>query len=1196
MRNLTTNALTTINTNTGTKPFVLLEISWAKGTSNSLYADKDFEAYQGKILSITSIDEIIKIGGGSNSAQVSVTLNDIDGQLKNIIDNNDIHKRPCWIYQQFDGLSSADKFLLLAGEISSPVIWDEGARQLSFDIISRIESVEIGFSIEEGQFPLLPITLAGKAWPLAFGSVVNVPALQISSPREGILADGFGIRDYTLRRRIQLAEAICCPANSLTTYSTSFGLTPVTPSVNPNSGLATNVATGPFNGIGMIDGSSSGTGTGVSSVPQYGPDPACIKNQCETVAELQFELSQQVQFEFPSFKVFNGLQFEQNKTLTLAIGGAYVVGSFSGETFTVQQYIHQDAIDKDIHKANNYTDPPDADEIDFILNGQVPQTNGTRNFVLTGFGSENPADATAAYRALLDAGPSSVLGNCISPDGIYSSPTDCESVSLDSLNTYPTASFQWVNSGSKVTYAYDEEIVYVANILPSTVRCVSAYRNLDNGQRLLLVVPPEYYTIRTTDYFVYNVVEIVLSRPLSLIALGWEDQIYVSLDSSVGPNTVDIIEWLINTYQGSAAEGLGVHTKYNVDPVSFAAVRAQIDNYPSHFAYFDRRDIATALDEISMQARCALFIRDNTYYIKYLSASPTTVDTITEDHVNQNSLQLTSTTTEDLVTKMVVTWNDDYALDPKLIVLRNNINKYGTVEGQFDFYIYNMYSLVQKSALFWLIRKSNTWRRLTFKTPLIKMALESYDDVSFNLSDVSDSSFRGQIETASYSADDNTMTFETWTPILAGTRVEYPWAYPATVSSVQLWPPDIAAQGIGFSVVAPIGHPLSSTTYPDPVSVPTDVTAPNFQITNCAGGTVPNTADVNFCCGSPLTTVQPSEFCQFQKPIRVDDANDLKPPPRTDVNCPGALNLGVNPTFAQLPPKFTQLQRQVNQAQANAASAKGAALGAGGGAGGNGDQQNQDKNSQESQTDPLDKLPKTKKNPAKTPNTGSKTKPPCTMTVTVCWFPLTHIILGTLDICIPAGPTRCETYTFGGCADSKRRDTTTPEAKAAATALLAAQTASHNAKTASQAAPLDAGLKAAADAAVVAEATANANYEEAVQQTGASEQLLNHLQSLSAFGPPLDLEHIVCPSADSAGPCCNIGVSIIECPLGGCASGALDGQLMSVDKTGPDGKQAYFTGVLYDGNAGDRGLGVADGGTGLTDAQIGIDITKNPGP
>lgn len=1213
MRTLSTNAATQVNTALGTKPRILLEVSWVDSTPVSKYADKVIGAYSGKILSISSIDETIKVTGGSNSAQVSIILDDIDGTLKTIIDTHDIHKRPCWIYQLFDGLDpDADKFLLMRGEINSPIMWDEGARQLSFNAVTKVEATEIGFSIEEGQFPLLPIDLVGKAWPLAFGSVVNVPALRITSPREGILADGFGIHDYTLRRRIQLAAAICCPPNSIIGYNNTFGTNPtggVVANTNPNTGYPSNTTgsfgisqtgfirpqdpgfqySNPFgyviqDGVGAVSGgggvvngtAANGTGTGVSAVPIYGPDPNCLKTRCETVEQLQFDLDQQQKFEFPTIKVFNGAQFEQNKLITLSIGGAYVTGKFSGETFTVAKRIHKDTITKDVALAKNWTDPPTAAEISFIL-GQAPN----RPAVMPDFGTNNPDDATAAYFAVLNQGPGTIGSACT--DGVYKDVTDCQSDSMNSLNLYPTAGFQWINAGSKVTYAYDEEIVYIANILPSTVKCVAAYRTLDNGERLLLVVPSDYYTIRTTNYGAYQVVEVVMTRALSLQGAGWEDNLYVTLDSSVGPNTVDIIEWLITTY-----------TSFGVDATSFAAVEAAIDNYPSHFAMLSRKNILTALDEISFQARCALYLRDNTFYIKYLSKAPTTVDTITEDHILQNTLKVTSTATETLVTKFIATWNDDYALQPKLLILRNNINKYGTHEQTYDFYIYNMYQLVEKSALFWLIRKSNTFRTATFSTPLVKLPLESFDDVILNIPDMGDATFRAQIDSAVYNSDTNQIDFTVWTPILGGSRVEYPWAYPGSVDPGQLWPPDVVAQGIGFGVIAPVGHPLSSSTFPQ--NVPDDVTAPNFQVSSCGG---PPNSNTNFCCSSTATT-QPSEFCQLQHPRRVDDANDKKPLPRTTISCPGAVNLGVDPVFAQQQPHLKAIQKTANQALATAASAVAKSLSAGGGAGGGGSAGGggagggEDPHRPNRSKDTYSKLPKKVDNPTQSgkPGSGGPADPKtCTTLVTICWFPLVHGPDGPFaDICFSGGLTRCETHTFGGCRGSTKTvidDATLAAATAAGNAKQAAMDALNNAA----AHPGDAGLQATADAAVAASTAADAAYKASSQREGDCEAFLKLLVSKGAStdltGGASTVE--ICPSSDDTGICCNGTVQVTECVTGpgGCAPGKNDGKWMNVVKTGHLDQPAEFSSITEDGKGGDRGDGGGDPSS-VNDAALGI--------
>ena len=88
----------------------------------------------------------------NNSSQsIDITLDDTDGSIKAIFDNTDIHKRDARVYQYFDGLSVSDKFLLFAGKVSSPIIWNERDRTVKFTIISQLEDREVGFSAEEGQ-------------------------------------------------------------------------------------------------------------------------------------------------------------------------------------------------------------------------------------------------------------------------------------------------------------------------------------------------------------------------------------------------------------------------------------------------------------------------------------------------------------------------------------------------------------------------------------------------------------------------------------------------------------------------------------------------------------------------------------------------------------------------------------------------------------------------------------------------------------------------------------------------------------------------------------------------------------------------------------------------------------------------------------------------------------------------------------
>jgi hypothetical protein len=805
-RNLSETSLAKLAQNLGTEPIVIIEIQWVDGGPRVAYSDRDIAGgIKGAILEVSGLDDVVQVSGGGQSQQISFTLDDTDGSLKAMMDSLDMHKRPCWVYQWFDGIPVEDKFLIFKGALNSPIVWDEGSRHMRFDVISKIEDVEVGFSIEEGDFINPPEELIGKPWPLCFGTVINVPALRTTSTKRGVLAQGTGIRDFTLERRLKAARGLICPLN--------------------------------FEGYRVKTLQGSYLSTIIE--PVYTEDPGCQKAKCEAIETLQLQLQEQRQFEINPVRIYGGEKFPQNTTITLNINGGKFTGKFNGDIFTITGRLH-------------------------------PDNDGAGNVVVS------PTQQTIESQCGRDAPPAGSQED-LSPNGEPGiTPTLRAKDSKDSFDRYnaiPASSFFWANAGSAVTIDSDENIIYIANLLPSTILRVAAFRNLPSG-RQLLTVPESYYTIRETDYTGYpGVMEIVFNRPLSTRDLanggGWSDDIYVTLTSSVGPNTVDILKWFIATY-----------TDYSVDDTSFDEVRELIDNYPMHFPLLVRKNIINVLEEIAFQARCALWLKDDVFYIKYLAADPTPDGTITEDDVLPNSLRIEHTRTEDLVTKYVAKWRKDYAIsDPNTTIFRRNVKKYGTHEKTYDFYCFNIIELVRKAATFWLIRKSNTWRRAILKTPINKLNLESLDTAAVTLPDVADGTVKCIVELANYNSEDKTIDFELWTPCLAGTRVANEFAFPADIEELTLFPTleerELGYAGSGnepnFSVIAPKNHPLSNGT---------EGLFQGFSLA-CNGGPVQSLASGT--CRPDFGDKHPS------------DRGDVKPTPDASVDQAGEINTGTSP-------------------------------------------------------------------------------------------------------------------------------------------------------------------------------------------------------------------------------------------------------------------------------------------------------------
>jgi hypothetical protein len=760
MRTLTATAIAELAKKLGTEPVTILEVQWTDGGSIHTYGDSTdaVNGVDGRILEMSGMDNVITINGVTagttgESSQLSVTLDDRDGQIKSILDQNDVHKRSVFVYQWFPNLAFSDRFLLYKGQVSSPLDWDEGDRTVRFDIINELEDAEIGFSVEEGDIEFAPDDLTGKAWPLVFGTCVHIPALKLRQSFSGVLLTGFGIHDFTIACKLDQLNNMCCPL----TFS---GWRTVRSPTIPGS---------------------------VTLIATFQEESGCKCRRLSQIQQWELDLTTQRGFEVGSLEILNGDLFPQGVSITLDICNAKVFGKFNGTdenpstTFVVSKYVHP--------KASELTCP----ETTFFLGCNVRESSVAEGGSSLGGGQFNARDEPTNF----NTGINPLCGSEFQ---------DRTNLGWDYLATFPTADFFWAETGCEVFLDGDQEIVYVVNLLPSTILRVAAFRTFESGVRELVTVPASLYTSRVSDFNGYMVTELVFTDELSRRGEGWEDEIFVSQTSSVGPNTVDILEWLIDKY-----------TNFTTDAASFADVESKLENYPSHFPILERRNIFDVLKDIAFQARCALYLRNDVFTLLYLSEEPSTDFDITETDVLPRSLIMTHTETEDLVTKFIAEWKYDYAIqDPNKVILRYNIKRYGTQEETFDFFIYNIRELVEKSATFWLIRMANTWRRLKFKTPISKLESEVFDVANVTLTDFTPDPVKCVVEKATYDSEELEMEFELWTPVRAGETSQFIFSWPSQIDIDNIWPTledqnegNAGGSGPNVDVTAPALHPLS---------------------------------------------------------------------------------------------------------------------------------------------------------------------------------------------------------------------------------------------------------------------------------------------------------------------------------------------------------------------------------------------------
>lgn len=668
---------------------------------------------EGRILQLGNLDEEQRSDSTGMAGSVSVTLDDRDGALKALFDGVDLHKRRVDIYQTFLGVS--DKILVFSGVISTPLVWDEGKRTFSFDVVSKLEDLEIGWSPEMGTYNQLPQELMGRAWPMVFGTVHHSPCLQLQNIPTAFTTAAFGVSDRTIATELANLQDLLQEAIAATEYYS----------------LKAANSSDPLDFGGNIQNDSN--------VQQYQQMQAQIQDQINALKETS---AWQTNFNAGSVRLIPTVYVTQPYNGLFRVGNGLFLGSLSNDGGSIS------------------TTPQ-------LLPGSPAVTPGVRE------------------------------------------------------------GYQFVNAGTQVQIAGPYPIKYVASVTPGTVLKVWAMRTW-NGLRQMAEVPSSYYTISTEALGRGMVATYVtLNQPLSTTAwiqnektqnwqntfgktlpphivnqIDWGDDIYVSFQSDIGPNAVDIMAWVIDNF-----------SQNGYDSTSFNAARDLIGNTPMNFTLTENPRTMQFLADLAYQAKSVIYLKEDTFYLLHLPATPEPVDTITEDDIMVDSLKVTCTPTEDLVTKYTATFRPDYSpffQTPVRMVVRYNVPKYGVHQQDHDFYCFNNFAAVQSALTFWLIRKSQTYKIVQARLLLNKLNLEVFDYVTldFDTPYVASSSVTGLVTKCNYDSANKWIDVEIWTPVLLGEMKTSPYVWPAGATEYFEWPQYHTLAGGGG------GGDLSTPTLP----------------------------------------------------------------------------------------------------------------------------------------------------------------------------------------------------------------------------------------------------------------------------------------------------------------------------------------------------------------------------------------------
>jgi hypothetical protein len=818
MRNLSAATLTKIAQKTGNEPINIVRVWW---TFNGYidYADRSFGSIQGKLLSLSDVEDVINVQGNTSSTSVSVTLDDTDGSLKEIFNNTDIHRRRVQVLQWFSDIPLAEAFVIFEGEIASPVTWSEGDVSLSFDVLSKLYDREVGFSAEEGQFNWVPPDLVGKAFPLIFGTVRNVPGMRVTGIPGGLSGESIGATETatTDKQRAELEKkmqqctdyASYCFLLAVECYAIASNYT--------DAMRQDHISGGSTDWTSEIDNWTSQGDNYVQQGNQYLQQKYQLQKE---LTALITEADQKDKLAKQRIAAVGTNAFPQKSIGFVNIGGSMYQGYFDAGFFNVTQQ------------------PKPFDD----------------NYVPAGLTTITETALTKKYSTQL-----------------------------------PPNRFVFHEGGTSLFAGGFFPTTYIVGLGFLQVIGITARRN-----GVILGVPNNYWRVQYQQFGTLRYTTIVLTQPLSSLTYntttpngttqnqsqGWEDDIFISCIGEVPPVPTTIMRWFISTY-----------TPYGVDEASFAAASAFIDRYPMNFALFNRPNVLSLLADLAFQSRCAIWYNDGKFFLKFLAAEADAVETIEETDVDMNSMQVEYTSTEDLITKFVAEWRLTYDQDgPNKIIYRNNIPRYGTIEETHDFFAYNLQACVEKMAEFWVIRKSNTFKRISFRTFLTKLKIETWDTIQLNFgrSIVSNGPCKAIVESAKFDTSSWKIVVTAWVPVRAGEMTPFAWAWPANLPIEYIYPapeatviqPQTVAPGTLDTLQPPDAQPTGNAGRNKPIGDQHDnpTTDPNYDVTVAL-----DSREINV--GTP-PLFSPGIFSQY----------DILPPspiPGLDGNEPDAVYFGT---------------------------------------------------------------------------------------------------------------------------------------------------------------------------------------------------------------------------------------------------------------------------------------------------------------
>jgi len=504
----------------------------------------------------------------SNIGSMSFTFDDTDGAIKTLIESQAAEMTFAAVFIHYPDLPGSDGLCILSGRLVGPFNWTEGDRKFEFEIETWVVSREIGFALHVGDYSDQNDDAVNQPWPIVFGKPAHVKTVKIRKQREGQLKYSAELRQVLIN------------------YSNSWRRLGHVCLVD-----STTEANSPTTVTGKLDiryGSKFDQDTEIKIIIEQcvfrGTFNTADGGDVFTVAEANCPKWTTVATDHRGTR----LDSTNPKVCWLAtyiplvghwcwFGSGHFDGD--GDEYGIEvQVVAQIGLKIWFdHAPLRYT-PDEGYTTKQLADGDfIPEIRAiSRTGLLTG--------VSKYYEHLLPA-----IGGAQKPT--TGAKLSRAALNIADLMAASGGAFWGALPDASVRIWGVDPDIYVGSIIPASAINGIYCRRRIRGIYRFVPVPKRYYElhldypITLPDATVIHPACVFFYTPLKdRQDEEWGDDIYMTLTSTVGPNTADIIKWIGEHY-----------TNLTMDASTFSITRAIIDEAPSHFAITSQPDAVTVM-------------------------------------------------------------------------------------------------------------------------------------------------------------------------------------------------------------------------------------------------------------------------------------------------------------------------------------------------------------------------------------------------------------------------------------------------------------------------------------------------------------------------------------------------------------------------------------------------------------------------